>query len=126
MSHTHCRRWQGFTIIDLALIFAILGIIAAAVIPRFMVYTIDSQTIETSGLAHTLAVAASQNYSLRSQKSTDGRAIKNCKDVALLLDGGLQPGYSIPSMEVPPGKTVNCTLTGPRSSTNTFDATGIE
>ncbi len=127
MSQSISQRatFKGFTIIELAIVITILGVLAAIAIPRFFNISGDAQTAATKGVATALASASATNYALRSDKPNTGSAITNCTDVSSLLLGGLPTGYKITSLIISTGTTVTCTLNGPSSTIATFSATGI-
>jgi prepilin-type N-terminal cleavage/methylation domain-containing protein len=126
ISATQQRKSLGFTIIELVIVIAILGILSAVAIPKLFNITSDAQSAATSGVAGALGSAAAENYAVRTEKSTNGGTVANCTDVGTLLQGGTLPtGYSITSAVVSAGSTVSCTVSGPSSTTATFSATGI-
>ncbi len=118
--------YSGFTLIELVIVIAILGILAVVAIPKLINITGDAQTAATNGVAGALASAASENYGVRMEKSTNGSPVANCTDTATLLQGSALPtGYTITSASIANGATVTCTLKGPNTTTATFSATGI-
>jgi MSHA pilin protein MshA len=119
------NRQLGFTLIELVIVIAILGILAAVAIPKLFNITGDASTAATAGVAGALASASSENYAVRSEKSTNGLTVTNCTDVGNLIQGGLPSGYTITAASVANGTTVSCTLTGPNATTTTFAAIGI-
>jgi MSHA pilin protein MshA len=119
------RKYKGFTLIELVIVIAILGILAAVAIPKLFNITGDAQAAATAGVAGALASASSENYAVRSEKSTNGQTVANCTDVGLLLQGGLPTGYTIASLAIAAGVTASCTVTGPGPTTGTFSAVGI-
>jgi len=119
------KRFKGFTLIELVIVIAILGILAAVAVPKLFNITGDAQLAATNGVAGALSSANAENYAVRTEKSTNGLAVANCSDVAALLQGGLPTGYTITAATAAVGATVTCTLTGQGGTTATFTATGI-
>lgn len=119
-------KQQGFTLIELVMVIAILGILAVIAIPKYINLSADANTAAINGVAGALSSANVINYSSRSENSSNGIPVANCTDVASTLQGGTLPsGYAITSLATPVGSNVTCTLNGPAGSTATFIATGI-
>lgn len=116
---------QGFTLIELVIVIAIIGILSAVAIPKFINLQSNAQTATTNAIAGALGAANATNYASRKLSSSLGVAVANCTNLANALQGGLPSGYTITSAAVAADTDVTCTLTGPSSTTATFTATGI-
>lgn len=116
---------KGFTLIELVIVIAIIGILSAVAIPKFINLSSNAQTSATNAIAGALSSANHINYSARKVSSSLGVAVTNCTSVSSALSGGLPSGYTITAAAVAVDANVTCTLNGPGSTTATFTATGI-
>ncbi len=119
------RKALGFTLIELVIVIAITGILAAVAVPKFINLSSNAQTAATQSVAGALSAANASNYASRKVNSSLGVSVANCTDVSSALQGGLPSGYTITSAAVAADATVTCTLSGPSSTSATFSATGI-
>jgi MSHA pilin protein MshA len=116
---------KGFTLIELVIVIAIIGILSAVAIPKFINLSSNAQTAATNAVAGALGAANASNYAARKLSASLGVAVTNCTNLSNALQGGLPTGYNITSATVAADVTVTCTLTGLSSTTATFSATGI-
>ena len=120
------RSTQGMTIIELCIVIAILGILAAVSFPKLFGVSSDAQVAATNSVASALSAASAQNYAARTEKTTNGSPVTNCTSTATLLQGGVLPtGYTITAAAVAVNVTVTCTLSGPSGTTASFVTTGV-
>lgn len=121
------QKKSGFTLIELVIVIAILGILAVVAIPLYINLSNDARNAAISGVAAALSSANAINYAARSVNPANGIAVSNCVNLASALQGGvLPPNYFINDTSVPVGVTITtCTLNGPNGTTANFSATGI-
>lgn len=120
------QQQRGFTMIEIVMVIAILGILAAVAIPRFVDLRDDASLAATQGVAGALASAAAVNYAARNANPAKGVPVANCTDVAAALQGGVPTGYVVTAAAVAAGVAVTCTVTSPApAKTATFTAIGI-
>lgn len=116
---------EGFTLIELVIVIAIIGILSAVAIPKFIDLASDAQTAATTAIAGALSSANASNYGARKANVSLGIAVTNCSNLSSALQGGLPSGYTITAGAVSVDNSVSCTLSGPSSTSATFTATGI-
>src|SRR3990167_9119651 len=91
------KRKIGFTLIELVIVIAIIGILAAVAIPKFINLSSNAQISTTAAVAGALSAANGTNYASRKINESLGITVANCTDVANALQGGLPNGFTITS-----------------------------
>lgn len=121
------KERKGFTLIELVMVIAILGALAAIALPKFKNLKPNAQAAALSGIAGAFNAANEVNVGVRSFDVTNGSAVGNCTDIASLLStGSLPSGYTVGTLTAPAGDTVTCTVTQTETTnTETFRITGI-
>lgn len=111
-------RQNGFTMIELIVVIVILGILAAAALPKFLNLRGDASRSTVDGIAGSLNSAMAVNRAgclTRNNAVTPNVcvAITNCSNGWSLIQGGQTAGYTITDLAIPapPGTSATCTLT---------------
>jgi prepilin-type N-terminal cleavage/methylation domain-containing protein len=95
--HSDNRRRHGFTLIELMIVVAILGVLASVAIPSFVAYVRKSRASEATGqLKQMFSLAATYYFPERSERGVEGGHIAGCvvdpADNAVVPNGGKQRG----------------------------------
>ena len=130
------KKQSGFTLIELVVVVAVVGILAIVAMPKILGTTTDARTSALTGVATALSNASTHNYLQRGADNDKGEFVKACTDVGVLMHGGTAKltadGYTItahtgaaPSAAVDTVVKCNISTVSTPVITITFDAIGI-
>ena len=92
------KQQQGFTLIELMIVVAIIGILAAIAIPAYQDYTIRARVTEGMSLASAAKAAVAENASAANASLSAGwtepTATDSVSDVAIEADGTIKVTYT--------------------------------
>jgi MSHA pilin protein MshA len=116
---------DGFTLVELVVVLMLISILSAIAIPRFLDWGKSAKQTATNAIASSLATVGASNFAKRSSNPVLGSRVSNCRDLGVLLIGGLPSGYTITPQAIASESTVSCQLKGLGESTATFLGIGI-
>jgi len=108
------RIQQGFTLIELMIVVAIIGILAAVAIPAYQDYTIRAQVSEGMSLASGAKTALAEFYNQRGQfpASNGSAGLAKATDISGSYVTKVNAASSKGVIEVTYGNDANATING--------------
>ena len=112
MKNTYIRNTQGFTLIELMIVVAIIGILAAIAIPQYQTYVIKTQV--TRAMGEVSSMKAAIEICLLNSQMVLGTGNGECEPQARpssILSGGSQVGNLTPAGMGNPQVVLDANLT---------------
>jgi type IV pilus assembly protein PilA len=116
METTEMKKQQGFTLIELMIVVAIIGILAAIAIPAYQDYTIRAQVSEGLNLAAGAKAAVTEYY--QDQGAFPGTNTLAGIEAAANIEGKYVSGVQVAGLGV---ITVTYSATAPQSANANID-----
>ena len=113
---------QGFTLIELMIVVAIIGILAAVAIPAYQDYTARAQAAEAFSLLDGLKTSMTEANSQDGTWAIPPGAVTAGKYVASITPGGASPAYTLTATYVAAG--ANSKILGQTVTFTYNDTTG--
>lgn len=86
------KKQQGFTLIELMIVVAIIGILAAVALPAYQDYTIRARVSEAMGFASAAKTAVSEHKISRGEWPADNSAAGLAAQITSPVVGGVEVG----------------------------------
>ncbi len=81
------KTQKGFTLVELVVVVAIVGVLGAFAVPKFVDVTGDAKQAAVDGAAKTLQAAGVRNTAARGADTEAGTSITNCTHASAFADG---------------------------------------
>lgn len=113
---------QGFTLIELMIVVAIIGILAAVAIPAYQDYTARAQASEGISILGGIKIAIHNEFSESGAWAIPSGSVTSGKYVSGVVAGGASPAYTLVATYAAAG--VNSKIAGDTVTFTYNDVTG--
>ncbi len=118
------KKQQGFSLIELMIVIAIIGILASVAVPQYQTYVLRTDATNTLSVARPLQLAVGEYAARYSSLPANASVLEGFTGLTGLTAGTNQAAGKIASVAVGTNGVLTLTFGGTAGSTSTNTATG--